>query len=133
MAVEVLALLLVLSASDGTGEVRHRSEPVLTEQQKARAPKPEAVIPPKTASSPKDAKGASKNAPTKVSKKASGESKKTKKDPGSKKAVNPKKPAQKQPKPAMGSPDDAEIIEHLEFLMLLDLLQDFELFEEDPS
>ena len=130
MAVEVLAILLVLSTSDGTGEVRdHRSQPVLADKSKASASKPEPTSPPKVTPKPTNVKKASK----KEAKKASDESKKTKKDPRSKKVVNPKKPPPKPTKQVVANPDDAEIIEHLEFLMLLDLLQDFELFEEDPS
>ena len=127
MAVEVLALLLALSASDGTAEVREPpGEAVLAEKPKASSDvqKP-AVEPTKAPATPKKAQKRVKNtSKTPVP---------AKKDLGSKKDVNQPKPSPKPSKATPVSKEDAEIIEHLEFLMLLDLLQDFELFEEEPS
>ena len=131
MAVEVLALLLCLSAADGQAEVRAAADESVTEPATETKPKPaDKVVGPK--------KTTKKAAPA-VSKRAKKPTKKpvaTKKDPSTATKPKAKKGSAAPEKPAKAAsikPEDAEIIEHLEFLMLLDLLQDFELFEEDPS
>jgi hypothetical protein len=61
---------------------------------------------------------------------------KTKKDDKKSTKIHPKKTAAKSIKKKSKetlSPEDAEIIKHLEFLMMLGLLEDFDLFEQEAK
>ena len=61
---------------------------------------------------------------------------KTKKNDKKSTKIHPKKPVAKSTKKKSKetlSPEDAEIIKHLEFLMMLGLLEDFDLFEQEAK
>lgn len=61
---------------------------------------------------------------------------KTKKDDKKRTKIHPKKTAAKSIKKKSKetlSPEDVEIIKHLEFLMMLGLLEDFDLFEQEAK
>ena len=127
MMVRLCAFLLLLSAPDSGVEVRDDTvkpeskpkvvAPAVSKPTKDSKTSPTKKVTKPVAQQPKGKKGGQKN----------------KKDPA---ISNPPKPTstpiKKPGKTTDLSPEDAEIIEHLEFLMLLDLLRDFELFEEDP-
>lgn len=127
MMVKLCALLLLLSAADGGAEVRDDTA--------KPEPKPK-VVAPAVSKPAKDSKTPPTQKVTKpVPKQPAGKKgePKNKKDPAILGTPKPtSKPTKKPEKTTDLSPEDIEIIEHLEFLLLLDLLRDFELFEEDP-
>ena len=62
-----------------------------------------------------------KNTPKKAKKKGTADSKKA------------QKPPKNKPKKTALSSEDREIIQHLDLLLMFELLSDYDLFEEDPK